>query len=135
MKKETVVGIATHGDYALLVEKIGQLNGPGGKVKEGESIYSAMAREFEEATGLPTETGRWTCFLVREFETERVFFLELGPDCALASAVSISEPVKLYRWRDADTQKKMVFDLNWVIPLALYHRTEYPVVLTEWKET
>lgn len=52
----------------LLIEKkrpawqLGMLNGVGGKVEQGELISAAMAREFQEETGILTEKEHWASF-------------------------------------------------------------------------
>ena len=69
--QQYVLGFALSGDgnAVLLIKKTkpswqaGKLNGVGGKVEESDwSIESAMAREFEEETGIQTDPGRWSLF-------------------------------------------------------------------------
>ena len=62
-----VVGFAFIGfkPLVVLIQKrkpewqAGQLNGTGGHMKEGETPKEAMAREFEEETGIKTRPDRW----------------------------------------------------------------------------
>lgn len=68
---EYVLGFAfgADGNAVLLIKKTkpawqaGKLNGVGGKVEPSDwSIEGAMAREFEEETGISTDPSQWSLF-------------------------------------------------------------------------
>ena len=56
----------------------GYLNGIGGKIENSESIYDAVAREFQEETGCNTNTNDWIYFdsiINNEFELYFLYFI------------------------------------------------------------
>lgn len=60
-------------DFVALIRKnrapagaesmIGRWNGIGGKIEEGEDIYDAMSREFEEETSVSIPSSEWIHFM------------------------------------------------------------------------
>lgn len=114
-------------EYVALVTKIkpewqrGSLNGIGGKIEPGETPLEAMNREFEEETGLGNTTDEWRPLVhayrqgVNAYEvfyfsayTDRVF----GVETMEAEVISVKPISEL----SAD---KIIYNLNWLIPLAL----------------
>ena len=106
----------------LLIEKSrpewqkGRVNGIGGKIKEGENRYKAMVRESEEETGLTIET--FLHYATINGSGWRVYFF-----------VTVIEP--LYLIEDTTDEgtlliapvrnlpENVLYNLNWLIPLAL----------------
>jgi hypothetical protein len=88
MQTEYVCGFAftrpqhpsPHSCWVLLIRKAkpdwmkGKLNGVGGKIEQGESVYEAQAREVLEETGITTTPDQWTLFHVERYLNARVFF-------------------------------------------------------------
>lgn len=97
----------------------GKLNGIGGKIEPSELPYYAMSREFEEETGVVTNSCDWTQFakirggddswLVNFFVTisDKVFDVRTveREEVLLVSPLSLPDNV--------------IFNLRWLIPLAM----------------
>lgn len=143
MIKKYVVGLMFNklmSDVVLIRKQkpawqVGMLNGVGGKVNEGEHEREAMIREFEEETGVHYED--WKKFaVVTDKETFRVAFY----------AASDYESFKNVHTTEAETIVKSnirgcgdigfcidgsaVYNLNWLIPLALDEKIVFPVEFT-----
>lgn len=123
MTTRAVVGLLFDeaGDELLLLRKArpawqaGYLNGPGGKLEDGESPAQAMTREFLEETGLRVEDWREVC-VRRDQDTEVYFFASTGNlrDCR----ASTDEVIEIVRVSEI-TRLKVVYNLRWIVPLAL----------------
>lgn len=121
-----VVGFAfdeIDGDHRVaLIEKRrpawqrGLLNGIGGHVEEGELPIEAMAREFEEETGMATLEGEWTHFATVTTARSRVamFAADLR-ELRLASRTDERVIVILV---DDVPKWATVPNLAWLVPLA-----------------
>ena len=127
MKTKYVVGLYFNEDHSkvALIRKNrpewqkGKLNGIGGKIEEGESIYEAMIREFREEAGV--EHAYWRLFSIltgKDFEVN--FLVGFGDLSKLESKTD--EKIELWNvdlissyWRNDE----LVPNLKWLIPLAL----------------
>jgi 8-oxo-dGTP diphosphatase len=128
-KLEMVVGFLFErqgGDNyrVLLVEKKrppwqeGLLNGVGGKVEVGESPLMAMHREFVEETGIK-DAYPWRLFCVeigRDYVVN--FFSAFVDELPKIPEVNDKEAENLVVTRLEDTDRDMVGNLRWLIPMA-----------------
>lgn len=109
-------------DYVVLIHKNrpdwqkGKLNGVGGKIEPGESMYAAMRREFLEETGVDipdwqlcgelTEFPKWDCY---------VFTARSSLIAQVTSKTD--ELVGLYRPWDID-KLDVIPNLRFLVPFA-----------------
>lgn len=93
----------------------GYLNGIGGHVEEGETPHQAMVREFKEETGLLVPRWSGVSVLSNDHFTMSVF---KAFDVPLSDMKTLTdEEVGIYR--AYDLQSDVLFNLRWLIPLAL----------------
>lgn len=125
-----VVGFLFCKDQVLLIRKkrpswhMGQLNGMGGKIEEGESPREAMKRECKEECGLEVDWHHyvtiragnhgWSLWVFRAFTHQKY----LSQMKQLTDEELILIPVGAVLGID-----DLVDKLSWLIPLALDHRT------------
>ena len=94
----------------------GLWNGIGGKMKEGELPEEAMTREFKEEAGVYCSQNCWTEIVtLRGDDWECTFFYHMTPlviqvQTMETERVAIHDPMNL---------PKVIFNLNWLIPLAM----------------
>jgi len=96
----------------------GLLNGIGGKIEKGETPKDAMSREFEEETGVVTDTMIWQLFAtVHRPDEYFVYFYFAKSDKVYDVKTIEAEKVDIY---DVDNlPKNMINNLNWLIPMSL----------------
>jgi 8-oxo-dGTP diphosphatase len=102
----------------------GKLNGIGGKLEEGETGWTAMAREFQEETGCKTKGSDWHYYAVmsgtnddgNSFECH--CFTMLG-DVGRIRTVDEDEPVLAIYARSILTMSDLIDNLAWLILLAI----------------
>ncbi len=101
----------------------GKLNGPGGKIEEGETPAQAMRREFKEETGADIQD--WRAFALLKEEAGDVTFLVSHSSCEVQTMTD--EPVA---WHRVEDLKKLpvLSDLRWLIPLALDDQNRFSTV-------
>lgn len=102
----------------------GMLNGPGGKIENGETPDIAMAREFHEETGLWIPPLAWREFARITYEdTDReviCFESKVGVRTALKDLIrTITDEAVYVRSPFALLALPVVPSLHWLIPLAL----------------
>lgn len=95
----------------------GMLNGVGGKVRQGETPYAAMVREFHEETGVHLETG-WRRFAVIAIPDGRIFCFLNRSSQVYKVATQTDEHVDVYSAKNFH-KHVCVPDLMWLIPMAL----------------
>lgn len=103
----------------------GKLNAVGGKVEPGETVWSAMQREWLEETATP-QPGSWKLFLRYDHGPHRVHFFSqwVMGDFKLADNQPTAERVNLYFVHEVLAGiYPMIQNLRWIIPLALDHNT------------
>lgn len=97
----------------------GKLNGIGGKIEEGETPADAMAREFEEETGLTHRA--WFCFITIHGE---------GWECNFFAAIDFENNFEYAETKESEEVAKIEIDrlddydyidnLRWLVPMAKY---------------
>jgi 8-oxo-dGTP diphosphatase len=107
--------------YVCLIKKNrptwqkGLLNGVGGHVEVGEAPSAAMAREFEEETGV--RFSAWLPVLILQFHDAEVHFFTAADTAALRDTKTVTdEQVVLRRCRDTS---QMLRNLPPIIKLSL----------------
>lgn len=114
------------------VWQAGKLNGVGGKVEQGESHREAMAREFQEETGVLTSPLEWAYYarLYSDYFNMHVFFLT---DTRVVDAVRTmeDEKVEVHPVDLAFIGSQSISNLPWIISLAL--DTDQPRIFVEAK--
>lgn len=134
-----VVGLMHDGTRMVFVKKnkpewqAGKLNGPGGKIEDGETPAQTMTREFAEETGV--RYYHWNHFLTLSFDGGRVFFFRAAvlPQTvdrtrAMEDEVIIKYPLRYF---GSPTGPEFIPNLSWIVPLALYNHDYYKVIEVE----
>lgn len=104
----------------------GLLNGVGGRVEDGECCNVAMAREFEEETGVKTLECDWTRFTEMKFADVLVYCFAIRlPRHNQNVASPTDEYVALFSIYDVRNHPKVIPNLRWLVPMAL-HRLDNP---------
>lgn len=113
-----------------------RLNGPGGKMEDGETPEMAISREYWEETGRLVEATRWIIVAVVDFPLGRVYFLTTTDDIMLTRTTT-DENVVLVSVNDLKASP-VVPNLRYLVPLALNYaaddsgsKLQLPVYLTE----
>jgi 8-oxo-dGTP diphosphatase len=126
--KEYVAGFMFYKNCVALVKKAkpewqqGFLNAVGGKIEYQESPLEAMVREFTEETCVTTANSSWKqfCKLTGKDvlgEDWTVYFFKSFVKLMHHLQGSLIEPVAWYNVRDL---KKVVPNVRWLIPFALF---------------
>jgi 8-oxo-dGTP diphosphatase len=96
----------------------GKLNGIGGKVEEGESVPSAMEREFREEAGV--DFYGWVPFVrLWRADTWEVFFYVGRSQVIEAVRTMTDEPIVVVDTDLVCLRNDIVPNLKWLIPMAL----------------
>jgi len=140
-----VVGFVTRNRNAVLLQRKakpkwqeGRLNGPGGKIEEGETPEQAVAREIAEETTLTTKPEDW-----RHYATLRrggpdgweVLFLhhETSHNLYAVNTRDEKEPLVVVLAGELAVQlpEAMIQNLKWLVPLAFDNTIKTPVVVED----
>jgi 8-oxo-dGTP diphosphatase len=139
MMKNYVVGFCFFGNEVILIEKIkpdwqkGSLNGPGGSIEEGESPAGAMVREFQEEVG--HNIYDWQEFVTMKHTDWIVHFFvsHANSKLKLPGPTQTSKEEKIGWYYIYDLPYNVIFNLRWLIPLALYTDAKFPITLGMYK--
>lgn len=124
--------------FVVLVRKArpawqaGRLNGVGGKVEPGENPFGAMVREFEEETGLRHEAWGPLAVLqggaLPDRDAYQVDFFQCRCRGFRAVRTVEDEPIEVHAVA-ALPRGELVYNLHWLIPLALDPCVRFPVTV------
>lgn len=110
---KVVLVLKSHPDWQK-----GKLNGPGGKIEEGEDSCGCVVREILEETGLETKKDGWRYFAKINSEDWFVDFYSYVHTGSKEDVTSQTDEV--VGWFDARPLPKQVVDnLNWLIPMGI----------------
>jgi len=119
-------------DWVLLIEKkrpkwqIGLLNGVGGHIEDGEPSYSAMVREFEEEAGVLNTNWSQFAILRKDGEWQVDFYFSDNP---VWDSIKQKTDEKLVPVEVAKLPDNTIYNLRWLIPLALDKDVVRPVII------
>ena len=107
----------------------GKINGVGGHVEDGEKPVEAMVREFKEEAGLRMPDFAWTEFLILTDDKEWCvhFFRTFGS----AHLTRSMTDEKLTRPDINELPENVIYNLNWIIPMALDKELKLPVYIKQ----
>lgn len=133
-----VCGFAFDGPRVLLIEKAkpawqaGKMNGIGGKIEETDHCPAcAMAREFNEETGLVLAAAQWEKFAILSGPGFKVhFFRTWGAKIDQAKSMT-DEPVRVVPVEEAGYGVPAITNLRRLIPFALHEHTLEPIHIRE----
>jgi 8-oxo-dGTP diphosphatase len=94
--------------------QIGKLNGIGGKIEKGETLYEAIVREFQEEAGV--EIKDWILFCCLKNKNWHVYFFKAKADVEIKSMEE--EQVGWYSVKDI-YNLNTIPNLRWLIHMAL----------------
>jgi 8-oxo-dGTP diphosphatase len=126
---EYVCGFAFAQDQVLLIEKkrpvwqAGRLNGVGGHVEFGESAQGAMAREFDEETGLVTVGWNYFAKLNVNYGCVHFFYLEGKWEYLRQARTTTDEHLHWINPHSVNVHNAIP-NLTWLIPMAMGLRHE-----------
>lgn len=121
--KRYVVGFLFDGaGNVVLIQKnrpqwqAGLLNGPGGKIEDGEFPAEAMRREFKEETGVDIAVDRWRLFATLRGEGVEVWCFTCVRNANLQQLTD-----ERVGWYNAFIcfDPSVVQSLHWLIPMAM----------------
>jgi 8-oxo-dGTP diphosphatase len=113
----------------------GRLNGPGGKIEDGETPLEAMVREFREETGVAHD--HWNEFNVLRGHNGRTglrcdvhfFSAFVSTDVLRSCRTTTTEEIEicsvLREMLDPRAWPRLMFNLPWLIPMALSMDRQY----------
>lgn len=115
-----------HENFVILIRKNkpewqrGLFNGVGGLIEPGECSNVAMAREFQEETGIETFCTDWTPVTQMDFPDDTTVFCYATrlPRHKETFTQMTEELVGLHSLTELD-HPKLIPNLRWLIPMAL----------------
>lgn len=105
----------------------GLFNAIGGKIEEGEQPATAMAREFEEETGVATLPQEWEYLTCLDGEWGQVYFYRMFDDRVKNVKTMESETIVLTN--PYDLPRNIISNIRWLVPLALDTKTLAPRII------
>ena len=121
--------------YVVLIKKArpeylaGKWNGVGGKVEKHESESLAMAREFQEETGVMTEPSLWEKFANLQNQDYTVNFFRMTSKLYQTVGSMTDEWVSVYHINSLP--EATVTNVRWLIPMALDKDLQTPVLVQD----
>jgi 8-oxo-dGTP diphosphatase len=122
-----VVGFAFDppGEHVMLVQKsrpswqAGLLNGVGGHVEPGENPHEAMAREFQEETGVETLEKDWRhfCTVVTDKSVVHMFAARFSRERIATARTATDESIVVVRAGELHDYETLP-NLRWLVPMA-----------------
>lgn len=95
----------------------GKWNGIGGKIEDGELPEEAMAREFKEEAGVYFPPKRWIEIVTLRGDDGEITFFYLFDIKIMQVKTMEKERVMVHD--PMNLPKKIIFNLHWLIPLAM----------------
>ncbi|MDD5551397.1 MAG: NUDIX domain-containing protein [Candidatus Omnitrophica bacterium] len=92
----------------------GKFNGIGGHIEKGESPVEAMQREWQEETG--EDEVQWIKFMTLFGKDFEVTFFRAH---TAANLESLSAGESLYKFPIDNLPSNILYNINWLIPMAL----------------
>ena len=126
MTTNYVMGLAFNNDgtKVVLIKKTkpaalaGKWNGIGGKIEPAENEYVAMAREFEEETGVKTLPEEWEYFGTLNGPDYLVTLFRLFDDDVVAKAKTMEAEI-VYTFPVSELPDTTLDNTRWLIGVAL----------------
>jgi len=114
---------------------VGKWNGVGGKIEDGESPASAMAREFKEEAGQPIGAHNWNHFCTLKSDVHQVhFFAAFVPQFILdGCSAQEDEPVDVFDIHDLPDE--LMHNIRWMIPFVLDDQVQHDLGLLKLNYT
>jgi len=106
----------------------GKFNGLGGKIEFGEYPLQAMIREFKEESGVFIEANFWTNFAKIEGKDYRVWCYKVSDELVFGIKTQTDEKVGLFPVYEVLGAKALIYNLNWLIPLALDKEQKFTII-------
>lgn len=137
-KQKYVVGFMFSNDRnnVVLIRKIkplwqaGKFNGVGGKIEPNETPIQAMVREYTEEAGVAF--AEWDNFLTVEYKSCVVYFFKgFSTLCFNKSETREKEQIVKFSLDELPFEG-MIYNLNWIINLALDPDIQHVEAKEEW---
>lgn len=120
----------------------GLLNGIGGKLEPGEDPVQAMAREFEEETGVATYPALWDQFLVMTEHPARgvlheIYVFRYWSDLTAVQmpvffdCSPTDEPIEVHALKYLREARGCLPNLSWLLPMAAFVNQGSPALAVE----
>lgn len=125
-------------DHYLLIRKLkpewqkGRINGIGGKIEPGEGAYKAIAREFEEETGIGSAQSHWKMTIILQHNNWKVYFFIYTGDAKIEDARQMeAEELVVMTWDMIAKSENVIPNLKWLIPLSYDEDIDKPITITD----
>ena len=140
--KRYVVGFPASTYYVLLIKKNrpnwqkGKYNGIGGHIEKSEKPIDAMVRECEEETGLHISKEKWEKIVIYKGKGYIVHFY-VSTTARIGEAIQkTDEELTAFNIQEGlprgmITGRDMIYNLNWLLPLAYDGAIKFPIKVEE----
>lgn len=105
----------------------GLFNLVGGKIEEGEAPEVAVAREFQEETGVISSPSEWEYFTMLDGEWGQVYFYRMFDDRVLNVTTMEEEMIQLID--PLRIPQNVVGNVRWLVPMAMDLQTLTPRII------